>query len=108
LEAKECVEEKLQKTSVTDDHEEKARLEVGKKANEAPGKPDTPLITQTDETHLPEVGNPDIFKVYTEIGSKDIIKESPKEHEYQNKFLKETLEASDIASETINDDENSE
>ncbi|KAI5336340.1 hypothetical protein L3X38_015607 [Prunus dulcis] len=62
LEAKECVEDKLQKTFVTDDHEEKAGLEVGKKANEAPSKPDTPLITQTDETHLPEVGNSDIFK----------------------------------------------
>ncbi|VVA26631.1 PREDICTED: LOC110755632 partial [Prunus dulcis] len=71
---------------MTDDHEEKARLEVGKKANEALGIPDPPLITQTEETHLPEVGNPDIFEVYPE----DIIKESPKEPEYQNEFLKET------------------
>ncbi|PQM33384.1 hypothetical protein Pyn_20502 [Prunus yedoensis var. nudiflora] len=108
LEAKECVEDKLQKTSITDDHEEKAGLEVGKKANEAPGKVDSPLITQTNETHLLEVGNPDIFEVYPEIGSKDIIKESPKEPEYQNEFLKETPKASDIASETVNDDENSE
>ncbi|KAI5315303.1 hypothetical protein L3X38_044479 [Prunus dulcis] len=47
---------------MTDDHEEKARLEVGKKANEALGIPEPPLITQTEETHLPEVGNPDIFE----------------------------------------------
>ncbi|KAL6270048.1 hypothetical protein ACE6H2_026959 [Prunus campanulata] len=93
---------------MTDDHEEKAGLEVRKKANEAPSKPDTPFITQTDETHLLEVGNPDIFEVYPEIGSEDIIKESPKEPEYQNEFLKETpKKASDIASETVNDDENS-
>ncbi|CAL2244509.1 unnamed protein product [Prunus armeniaca] len=86
----------------------KAGIEVRKKANEAPGKPNTPLITQTDETHLSVVGNPDIFKVYLEIGSEDIIKESPTKLEYQNKFLEETPEASDIASETVNDDENSE
>ncbi|BBH00448.1 hypothetical protein Prudu_010432 [Prunus dulcis] len=108
LEAKEYAEDKLQKTSMTDDHEEKAGLEVGKKANEAPGIPDTPLITQTEETHLLEVGNPDIFEVYPEIGSEDIIKESPKEPEYQNEFLEETPEASDTASETVKDDESSE
>ncbi|CAL2250579.1 unnamed protein product [Prunus armeniaca] len=108
LEAKECAEDKLQKTSMTDDHEEKAGLEVGKKANEAPGIPDTPLITQTEEAHLPEVGNPDIFEVYPEIGSEDIIKESPKEPEYQNEFLEETPEASNTASETVKDDESSE
>ncbi|XP_008230542.1 PREDICTED: uncharacterized protein LOC103329804 isoform X1 [Prunus mume] len=108
LEAKECAEDKLQETSMTDDHEEKAGLEVGKKANEAPGIPDTPLITQTEEAHLPEVGNPDIFEVYPEIGSEDIIKESPKEPEYQNEFLEETPEASNTASETVKDDESSE
>ncbi|XP_016649739.1 PREDICTED: uncharacterized protein LOC107881144 [Prunus mume] len=108
VDGKGCAEDKLQKTSIIDDHEEKAGLEVGKKANEASGKPDTPLITQTEEIHLSEVGNSDIFKVYLEIGSEDIIKESPKEPEYQNEFLEETLEASDIASETVNDDENSE
>ncbi|BFG26949.1 hypothetical protein CerSpe_132230 [Prunus speciosa] len=108
LEAKECAEDKLQKKSITDDHEEKVGLEVGEKENEAPAIPDTPLITQTEETHLPEVGNPDIFEVYPEIGSEDIIKESPKEPEYQNKFLEKTPEAGDTASETVKDDESSE